>query len=430
MDGWVNLLLSLEENIDIYIYIMLFSMIFYYFFCIRKIFIDIFDPLFLILLGSVFAMSTAIYMYLEDLLDKNIYFMNYITTEIAFIIGLRIFALNKRKIYIKENSEIVDTISNNMKVRLYYLYVVIFFLLNGYFYLRYGIPLLDFESHVLAGIQSGFITNLKYVIQPVLLFLWIDRFYRNGIKIDVLLVGIGIICVFILSGSKSSFLSIATSLFFYMMYLNKFNIKNKINIKKLYIYILSIAFLFALIPLYILIGENDIKQVLILLTTRLIGYGDIFAYFYGSNVGDIIIKNNSFYDLIIEPTAAVFRLVPRDGIHDVIGFQLLKEIYNTNDLFTGPNGRHNVFGLICFGLYGAPIYSFIIGMIISFYTRWCYKNIIGFNFFTYILYVVNYIPIISMPVELTRVFQAIILSCIINGFFMLSIYLISEKSNS
>ena len=430
MDGWVNLLLNVEENINIYVYILVFSILFYYFFCIRKIFIDIFDPLFLILLGSVFAMSTAIYMYWGNLLDKNIYFINYLTTEIAFIIGLRIFALNKQKIYLDIKKEIMDTISDKMKSRLYYLYVMIFFALNGYFYLKYGIPLLDFESHVLAGMQSGFITNIKYIVQPVLLFLWIDRFYRKGMRLDVVLVGLGIICVFILSGSKSSFLSIATGLFFYLMYLNKFNIKNKINIKKLYIYILGIAFLFALIPLYILVEENDIEQVLILLATRLVGYGDIFAYFYGSDVGEIIIKNNNFYDLIIEPTAAVFRLVSRDGIHDVIGFQLLKEIYNTNDLFTGPNGRHNVLGLICFGLYGAPVYSFIIGIIISFYTRWCYKNITGFNFFTYILYIVSYISIISMPTELTRVFQSIILNCVVNGFFMLTVYFMSKSKKN
>lgn len=427
MDGWVNLLLSLEDNIYIYILVLILSVISYYFFCIRKIFIDIFDPLFLILLGSIFAMSTLMYMYWENLLDKDIYFINYLTTEIAFMIGLRIFALNKEKIFINIKREKTDPISNKMKIRLYYLYIALFFGLNGYFYLKYGIPLLDFESHVLAGMQSGFVTNLKYIIQPVLLFLWIDRFYKKGITLEVLLVGLGIICVFILSGSKSSFLSVAASLFFYIMYLNKFNIKNKINVKKIYIYILSIAIIFALIPLYILAREGDIEQVLILLITRLVGYGDIFAYFYGSNVGDIIIKNNDFYNLIIEPTAAVFRLVPRDGIHEAIGFQLLKEVYDTNNLLTGPNGRHNVFGLICFGLYGAPVYSFIIGMIISFYTRWCYKNIIGFNFFTYILYMVSYIPIISMPTDFTRVIQSIILNFLVNGCLMLSIYFFSKK---
>ena len=427
MDGWINLLLSLEDNINIYIYILILSSISYYFFCIRKIFIDIFDPLFLILLGSIFAMSTVIYMYWENLLDKNIYFINYLTTEIAFIIGLRIFALNKEKIFINTKREKSDLIANKMKIRLYYLYIILFFGLNGYFYLKYGIPLLDFESHVLAGVQNGFVTNLKYIIQPVLLFLWIDRFYKKGIILENLLVGLGIICVFILSGSKSSFLSLAASLFFYIMYLNKFNIKNKINVKKIYVYILSIAIIFTLIPLYILAKDGNIEQILILLINRLVGYGDIFAYFYGSNIGDIIIKNNSFYDLIIEPTAAVFRLIPRDGIHEAIGFQVLKEIYNTNDLLTGPNGRHNVLGLICFGLYGAPIYSFIIGMIISFYTRWCYKNIIGFNFFTYILYMVNYIPIISMPTDFTRVIQAIILNCLLNGCLMLSVYFFSKK---
>lgn len=416
-DGFIILLLSIENNIVEYLFILCISICIYYFLIIRKYIWDIFDPLLLMFIGAIFASTVPIYMYIEDLLDKEYFFFSYIITELAFLLGFKIFGLSNSKI--KINS--VDLVTERMKDILYKIYVSIYFVLIIYFYLKIGIPLLDFDSHVEAATKSVSMTIVLDSILSVLVFLYIERLFRRKINLSIILVGIMIVSTLLLSGSKSSFLLIAQNLFFYQLYLRKFNKFEKYSFKKLYVYIFFIAIIVAFIPIIASLEYIDDWSIIILnLLVRLVGYGDIFAYFYGSGISDIILNNNSFYNIVIESVGASFRL--SDHV-EAIGFQIMKEISNSNYVPTGPNTRHNILAIVLFGLYMGPLYSFFIGALVFFISRWCYKNIIGFNFFTFIIYINIYSKIIALPTEFMGVLQGIIVNVLLNGIIMYVVWI-------
>ena len=62
---------------------------------------------------------------------------------------------------------------------------------------------------------------------------------------------------------------------------------------------------------------------------------------------------------------AMFRLVPPASLPENLGFQLYRAVYGF-DAFVGPNPRHNVFGVVYFGTFGAIVYSLMLGMIVGF----------------------------------------------------------------
>lgn len=426
-NGWIIFITSLEQHIDEYLAILI-GCILVYSFVIRKIFIDIFDPLFLSIIYSILAMAVPIYMYFYNLMDNNSLFYSFISTELMYILGLLLFTSKKRKI----KKEKKDNVKESVKEEIVWIYSLVYFSVNIFCYMKYGIPLLDFDNHVLARLESGFAAVIVSTILPVYSFLLIERIYRKQICFSNIILSIGLITTLVLSGSKSSLLTIIFSIYYFKLYAYKFNLKIKINFKKIYIYSLLFAIIGAFIPIIAFlnrIGSSDAwSSIIYIFITRVIGYGDIFAYLYGSKISDIILYQTDFWHLVIIPLAKMLRLVSDITISSqAIGFQVLQEIFNTNELLAAPNGRHNVFGLICFGFYGAPIYSFFIGMIISFFCRWCYKNIIGYNFMSFIIYISMYSFITGLSTESVGIMQSIIILLMINGSMIMFVYILNNK---
>jgi len=420
-NGWFNLIYYIDLYADQYLMILILTFFIYYFFCIKKLFIDIFDPLFIAILSSMFAITVPVFMEYIDLFENESFFWSCIVSEIAYICGLLVFSKYTRlKIFFRVNS--ADIINSKMKSVLYFTYVSLYFLLNLISFVQYGIPLFDFDSHVEAALQNGSYTKFLDAISLPLIFLCIDRI-ANKKYFDSIFVGIGIVVIMMLSGSKGALLLIGMSIFFYRIYLLKFNISLKFNFKKIYGVVFFIALIGAFIPILYASIDQSFMAAGMKLLVRIIGYGDVFAYFYGSNIADFIIEKNNFFTLILEPLGAVFRLIPYDGINGDIGFQICKEIYNTNELLAGPNGRHNVFGLVCFGLYGAPIYSFLLGLGTSFVCRYVYARYKNFNTFTFLIYTtVIYYGITAASTELSLGINHFIFGCLFNGFIMWVVY--------
>lgn len=63
---------------------------------------------------------------------------------------------------------------------------------------------------------------------------------------------------------------------------------------------------------------------------------------------------------------AMFRLVAPASLPEPLGFQIFRAVYGSVD-FVGPNPRHNVFGVVYFGIFGAIIYSLVLGVMVGFF---------------------------------------------------------------
>lgn len=422
-NGWIDFLGYLYFNSFSFVIIFMIVFIVYYLTCIRKIYIDIFDPLSYAIMASIFSITVPIYMYYEDIiLDDSIFIVN-ILSEIFYILGLIVFSKYKNiDKYLVINKNNVKNIIDKKYV--YYLYVVIFFGIKIFFYIRYGIPLIDFDNQVDALLANGIIAKITVAITPVLIFLCLDRIC-NEKYIDTIPVAIGIIINLLLSGSKGSILIIVFSLFFYKLYLKKFDIKNDINFKRIYIVFFTLAVVAVFIPIGYRVSEGvDIDILMEMFLVRLVGYGDIYPYLYNSNILNNILYNNDFYNLFIKHYAAIFRLVEYDNSMGTIGYQIVTNIYGTMAATAAPISRHHIFGLVCFGMYLAPIYSFILGLITSFICRYIYIKLIGINIYIYILYTIIYSGIISCANELTYGMDIIIFGILFNSIILIICYFI------
>jgi hypothetical protein len=121
--------------------------------------------------------------------------------------------------------------------------------------------------------------------------------------------------------------------------------------------------------------------------SRFVYSGDIYWYAYPDNIYKIIPPNRPL-EALFGDFLGLFRLYDWDELPSAIGLTL-KRYHHPSDVISGSNARHNVFGLIYFGFYGSILFSFLIGVSISF-VRNRLAGIINYTFvgggiFTYLI---------------------------------------------
>lgn len=421
-NGFLELINLLDLYIFEYLIVLIVIAAIYYIFCIKKMYGGIFDPLLYSIILSIFSISVVVFMYLENSIEKEYLFYSAIITEVFYLIGIIFFSkplkkninliLNEKK----DNDEYVKNI-------LFYLYTILFFSVKIIFFIFYGIPLFDFNNHVDALLANGFIAKLTTATSPILYFLVIDRLINKKTK-DVYIIIIGIIIILGLSGSKGALLSFVSTIYFYYLYCLKFNL-NIINLKKIYISCFFIAIVGGVVPFVFgsISSENvSFETIIGRFALRLVANGDIFAYFYNSNISDFIMDNNNFWNMFISYYGATFRLLSYDEINGSIGYQIVKEIYNTAEATAAPNTRHNIWGLVAFGVYFAPIFSLTIGLLTSFVTRYLYIRLSGLNIYTFLLYIIIYSGVTTFAGDFLFGLDYIIYGIMFNSIIMLIVY--------
>jgi hypothetical protein len=85
---------------------------------------------------------------------------------------------------------------------------------------------------------------------------------------------------------------------------------------------------------------------------------------YSTHIIDTLSPKSAFLALF-GSLLAMFRLVAPASLPEPLGFQIFRAVYGSVD-FVGPNPRHNVFGVVYFGIFGAIIYSLMLGAMVGF----------------------------------------------------------------
>ena len=434
MGPWLLIVNEALRNIELLIFLMLCMCFLFYFLTKRmmlekiNIYISLCDPLILaLILPEITASIVPIYMYVNDWMYRpNEFFYSYVSTEIAFWLGLLLIAgIRSKNNYIDEACKVSETDINNKK-KLYIIYVVLYFFVRSiYFYNCGGFPLFSDEYYTFFFERSPVSTRLSIDLYLIVAILWVDSFdYIKNKKFNYL-IGLMIIVTYALSGQKGLILNLVKALFFVEVYRIKMGKPlHDFNAKKALI-VLGVVCFFILLPLYFMNMNNEKFNLLMAMVIRLIGNGDSFPLFYGlPSTASILFENTGVFNYIWANMASFHFKFGYNT--DYIPTTELKWIMdNTLGAYVVPLIRHNIIAIKVFGIEFGWIYSLILGCIIGWFTRYVFKRISGFNFYMYLIICLIYEAVIEMIAiyQVALRFEAVILNAAILALF----YIIFEK---
>lgn len=395
---------SLLDDLLQYIFILSCSLLMYKL-LFKKYVFSFFDPLFLSLVFSSFATSVVIFLYFQDLID-DYFFGNFILTQLSFVVGFYFFKPISKADSLKSHFKKIKNDYSTFEF-LYYASVLLFVFSNLMTYYLLGIPILNEYGRLTTYSDSGGLGVLSRIIsvtRPIILIYILDCYIKTSLGMGNKLIFLFLLLTSILSGSKSAllevvFVSILTQFFFWK---NNTDFTNLNRIRNQFFF-----FAFAGAILIISLGQNTAKSLidlLLLFINRFINSGDIFMYAYTSDVL-VNIPNTSGLLAVFSDVLGFTRIIPYSKLPDALGLQIWQNYHENFNYQMGPNPRHNVFGLHYFGFYGAIFYSFIIGILSSFFRNKLY-NILPKGLIPCVFYVLCY-PLVDLRVDSTLAVSSI-----------------------
>jgi hypothetical protein len=359
------------NNIVLSSFFLIFSLI-VHFLIFRPLVNSVVDPYFLSILSSIFSTSVVLILAYTRNISMQL-FLSFVLTQLGFFIGLFTFRFRK-----EPNVSIRVNFKQNYNSHLiaFYFFSFIYLLSQGVIYVIKGIPLF-MESRLetfTGGGGSGVFGRISDVSSVFSLYAFflvvkIDRFRLvDGFKYLTLVL---IFITLFLSGSKSSFLIVLyvfwCFIFFARVKGDNVSVYYQFFKKNIKIIILGGLGLVSVI-ISIQSNSNGLDEIglnpIIALILRFIHSGDVYWYAYPNNVY-LLVNGERWFAALFTDTLGLLRLIEWDQLPEAIGITL-KNIHHSSDILQGPNARHNVFGLIYFGLYGSILFSFILGALLSF----------------------------------------------------------------
>ncbi|RYY08303.1 MAG: oligosaccharide repeat unit polymerase [Sphingobacteriaceae bacterium] len=296
---------------------------------------------------------------------------NYLLTQGAFILGFFMYKpLHKKTIV---------SVYKPIKFEGEWLFLRCLFFSSSILYLTaqvisykvIGIPLL-LGNHV--DIYSntggwGVLGKIIDVFKPISIFLLVYFIFENTTSLFFTLYKyfflVVLVIFFAFSGSKSEFMLLGFILFCYLILnANKLSVYyNKIRSYELLLLSVGMVFVFFTI-IFKHNKEPEEAGSLEIFLFRLVASGDVYYFAYPNNNIELLNHSKPFLALFGD-VFSTLRIVPRTEQPVVLGFQLFN-LFGVSDTVSGPNARHNVFGYVYYGFYGSIVFSFCIGLLLSF----------------------------------------------------------------
>jgi len=350
-----------------------------YLFIFRKQINSVFDPLFFATVYGALAGADVVFLWWQGKIDVG-YFIQFLITDAAFFLGVLVSKpvkeYSQTQTGSRRGSRSFVLLSGGERPLLGALYVVsaiTFVVTQAVTYAIQGIPIL-YRSRLDYYSGGGGIGVLDRILNVTWLFSCYLLIYRFATKtrsegwprvLDVF-VGFALVASPVLSGSKSSFISIV----FVIYYFRFFHRRDRScgTADKVLGKLQGATVLFAVAAAAFVISvqgaTTDPSLWVATLGVRFASFGDAFFMAYPSHVVDSIPGRDGFL-AVFGGLLATFRIVPYEVVPEPLGYVLHRIVYGF-DNSTGPNARHNVFGLVFFGQMGSICYSLIIGMIVGF----------------------------------------------------------------
>lgn len=388
----------LTPNIVLYFLLLLFSIVIYYF-VYRKFVVSLLDPLVLSALFSLFGCSVVLLLFVTDNIQSD-YFVSYIFTQILFWTGFRLFG--KKHMRLSNKSFKVKN-ENSLFKYVYISSLLIYVSVTLLSYKILGIPVfqnsrLDINANAQGGM--GILSRFSDIACVLSLYCMIHYWSKLNKKMDIKIMQIGTIIFFflfsILSGSKSSFMLLATVLFSYAIINRNENMKVYLFLKKNEYKLICMGVIGVFVTLSLNYG--NLETIFFSFLYRLIGSGDIYWLAYPGGLIETLDGSRPFITLF-QSFFGFFRLVPHSDFPEPLGYTLSSYFYLSNGL-TGANARHNIFGYVYFGSVGCYLFSFILGSYIG-VIRSLFFSASTHGLFYKVLLVLLYVDLFSLETDPT-----------------------------
>jgi hypothetical protein len=354
-----------------------------YFIIFKKYYLSIIDPFTITFFFSANAIIVPFFLFYLNEISIN-HFIIFIITQVAFIIGfITISPITISKLNL---SDIHTSSFQNLKFSKWFFIIVslIATITQLIAYKLFDIPLFA-KSRLLVYGESGGWGQLLYrilnITYPCSIFFTLFFILNKKGKISFYakLNAVLLVIFTLLKGSKSAFLSFGLCFFIYALYSVRWGDKlffdkiNKYSIKFLIIVLITAVII-------IFLSENTTNPIRFLFA-RIGMSGDVYYMAYPNSVIDIIPKSNNWFINLFSSPLSLMGIIDHSQIPKPMGFFLME--YHTSGAIIGkgPNARMNVFSYVYLGNFFAPIYCFIIGLILSFIRNKLFfllpKNITG-----------------------------------------------------
>lgn len=343
----------------------------------RKQIYSYFDPLFFAIVFTAFAATDVVFLWWLDQIDSQ-YLFQFIGTEATFFIGITLFcpASSRRNILsgaaatAKWRPVILHEGERYFLIVLYVLSAVVFVLTQGITYALRGIPIL-YASRLEYYSEGGGLGILDRVISVTWFFSCYLLMYCVATRVRIpralhLFVASALVGSALLSGAKSTFIAILFAIFYFRFLRRGDPMYSAFDasLARLQKGTLILAVAAAATVICVQAASNNPLVVIQVLYVRFASFGDIYFMAYPKHVVDMIPGKDAFLALFGN-LLAPFRIIGYDDMPESLGYQIHRIIFGFDD-FTGPNARHNVFGLVYFGRVGSMFFSLALGMIVGF----------------------------------------------------------------
>lgn len=398
MNNYEFLDLFLEEY-DVYIWGLILSIVVYVM-LFRHYVNSLFDPLLVSVIFSCFG--TAVVFFLQFTGVMPVYtFLHYVLTQCAFFVGLWCFRASEVKSLISPRR----TPKNFRQIKTCHVFFsIVSIICHLLTYTLRGIPLFmpsRLEAYI-GGTGLGIISRFIDVslLTSILCYYYLIANSKQT-KVGLLhhLLFLTAIIFLILSGSKAAFLNVVFCLFCLFRFYPSLKESTKnvfpFSILRRKILLMVIGCLTAIFIISVQKYETPLNP-LEELGLRFISSGDVYYMSYPNETYKLIDGSHGL-EALFQDFLGFARIYSWDKLPLAIGLELIR-YHHQGDVLWGPNARHNVFGLIYYGFWGGVLFSFLLGIVVSFF-RNKMLTLAGNNIFHYLLYSLFYIKITIMETD-------------------------------
>lgn len=360
-------LVTIGEHLDLYL-VLLALLGPVHFWLARQLAMNIFDPLFIVILADWFGFALVAFMHLNGDIRAE-HFHYYVCSQLAFYGGLlaaKAAFRGPRPLPFDPPFALVKWVFSFA--------LAIHFAATAVKWGLTGIPLFNtsrlgaFAESGGLGIIERFETGAFYIFTFSVMLLWV-RFRKQAFWISV--GGILWLLLYIaFSGSKAALLGVM-QVYFLARYLVSDRLASGFFGAKGGGKAFATAALFSL-GVLVVQSQGNLQEALLGLAFRLVSFGDIYIYAYINDTLRYIQGENPFIGLL-GGTLSTFRLMPGEWLYKNMGLQFSEIIFPDLDYLAGPNPRHNVFGFHFFG-WGGLIFSLLIGLVIAYLQSRLYRR--------------------------------------------------------
>ncbi|WP_208483579.1 oligosaccharide repeat unit polymerase [Escherichia coli] len=334
------------------------------------------DPLLLAILFSSAGVSTVIFLYVLGEIKVN-YLLQTVLSQLMLMLGYKILSRRETSYLNKQVKHSTYEQLNTGYPRAFLASSFLFIVAQASTYFLLGIPLL-MANRLMIYQEGGFgvlgrIIDATFVIS---FYTFLDmkvRFKVRGLfKAYGYIYLLFLIISLVLNGSKAGILNLVFIIGIFC-YLNK--LKFNISLISIYSKFARRLLIFAFISMFIILmvnygifsdqNYNRIIDLLGVIFLRIFNSGDIYVLSYPNDALFKIPAEHNGIISLFKDLLATFRIISTNEIPPSLG-NIAFNIYSTTEI-GGANARQSLFGYYYFGFMGSLLFSFFLGLTMSFF---------------------------------------------------------------